>query len=176
MRLLPEFFQIYVLYIDRVKGVIPILIFSNKFTQKNKMQIFLIKFHPIRFLDPENETDSEQINLIYNGEVYYAKRVKLKIKDKNFEKAYIILILKKELSIYGTDLLNIITDIIKKNFSYSLNNYLKSEILKEDLIKSSRREEIIKEGKIVKENIKKQLRKICEKYFESVIYSLEKIY
>ncbi|MFX1503299.1 MAG: hypothetical protein ACFFDH_20220 [Promethearchaeota archaeon] len=176
MRLFPEFFQIYVLYIDRVKSIIPILIFSNNFTQKNEKQIFPIKFHPIRFLDPENETDFEQINLIYNGEVYFAKRVKLKINDKNFEKAYIILVLKEELSIYGADLLNIITDILKKNFSSSLNNYLKSEILKQNLIKSSRIKEIIKEGKIVKENIKKHLKKICENYFDFVLYSLEKIY
>ena len=120
MALLSEFCQIYILYFDEVKGLIPILIFSNEFIKKNEKQIRPIKFYPIWFLDSENERDFEQINLVYNGKVYFAKKFKTllkrkpRIKDENFDKAVIIIVLPKEFDIYGYDLLNIITKTVKK--------------------------------------------------------------
>lgn len=180
MALLSEFCQIYVLHFDEVKGLLPILIFSNEFIKKNEKQILPIKFHPIWFLDSENERDFEQINLVYNGKVYFAKKFKTllkrkpRIKDENFDKVVIIIVLPKEFDIYGSDLLNIITKTIKKNFGPSLYQIIESEILKENLIKSPRIIEIIKRGEIIKENIKNHLKKIWENYFDSKIYFYEK--
>ena len=183
MALLSEFCQIYILHFDEVKGLIPILIFSNEFIKKNEKQIRPIKFHPIWFLDSENERDFEQIKLVYNGKVYFAKKFKTflerkkrkpRIKDEKFDKVVIIIVLPKEFSIYGSDLLNIITKMIKKNFGPSLYQIIESEILKENLIKSPRIIEIIKRGEIIKENIKNHLKKISENYFDSKIYFYEK--
>ena len=180
MALLSEFCQIYILYFDEVKGLIPILIFSNEFIKKNEKQIRPIKFYPIWFLDSENERDFEQINLVYNGKVYFAKKFKTlikrkpRIKDENFDKAVIIIVLPKEFDMYGYDLLNIITKTVKKNFRPSLNQIIESEILKESLIKSPRIIEIIKRGEILKENIINHLKKIWDYYFDSIIYSYEK--
>ena len=180
MALLSEFCQIYILYFDEVKGLIPILIFSNEFIKKNEKQIRPIKFYPIWFLDSENERDFEQINLVYNGKVYFAKKFKTllkrkpRIKDENFDKAVIIIVLPKEFDIYGYDLLNIITKTVEKNFRPSLNQIIESEILKKSLIKSPRIIEIIKRGEILKENIINHLKKIWENYFDSIIYSYEK--
>jgi len=180
LALLSEFCQIYILYFDEVKGLIPILIFSNEFIKKNEKQIRPIKFYPIWFLDSENERDFEQINLVYNGKVYFAKKFKTllkrkpRIKDENFDKAVIIIVLPKEFDIYGYDLLNIITKTVEKNFRPSLNQIIESEILKKSLIKSPRIIEIIKRGEILKENIINHLKKIWENYFDSIIYSYEK--
>ncbi len=174
MALLTKFCQIYVLYFDEVKGLIPILIFSNEFMKKNEKIILPIKFHPIRLLDSEKERDFEQINLIYNGKVYFAKRFKTRIKNVNFGKVFVILVLKKEFNIYGSDLLNVIINTIKKSFGYSLNHVIDSEDLKENLIKSPRLIEIIKKGETIKENIKNHLKKILDNYFDSIIYPFEK--
>jgi len=183
LALLSEFCQVYILHFDEVKGLIPILIFSNEFIKKNEKQILPIKFHPIWFLDSENERDFEQIKLVYNGKVYFAKKFKTflkkkkrkhRIKDEKFDNVVIIIVLLKEFNIYGSDLLNIITKTIKKNFGPSLNQIIESEILKENLIKSPRIIEIIKRGEIIKEKIKNHLEKIWENYFDSIIYSYEK--
>lgn len=183
MALLSEFCQIYILHFDEVKGLIPISIFSNEFIKKNEKQIRPIKFHPIWFLNSENLRGFEQVNLVYNGKVYLAKKFKIflerkkrkpRIKGENFDKVVIIIVLPKEFDIYGSDLLNIITKIIKKNFGRSLNQVIESEILKENLIKSPRIIEIITRGELVKENIKNHLKKIWENYFDSLMYSYEK--
>lgn len=174
MVLLTEFCQIYILYFDDVIGLIPILIFSNEFIKKNEKQILPIKLHPIRLLDSENERDFEQINLKYNGKVYFAKRFKPKFNNKNFGKVFIILVLTKEINIYGSDLLNDIKNTIKKDFGYSLKTLIKSEILKESLIKTPSIVEIIKKGEIVKEDIRNRLKQIWRNYFDSIIYSYEK--
>lgn len=171
MELLPDFCQIYILYLDEIKGLIPSLIFSNNFIKKNEKQIFPIKFHPILLLDSEKENDFQQINLVYNGKVYCAKRFNNKIKTGKF---FIILVLTKEYNIYGSDLLDVITNTIKKNFGDSLNQVIESEILKENSIKSPRIVEIIKKGESTKANIKKHLKRIWENYFESKTYSFEK--
>lgn len=164
----------YILYFDDVTGLIPILVFSNEFIKKNEEQIDPIKFHPIRLLDSENERDFGQINLIYNGKVYSAKRFRTNINNKNFGKVFIILVLTKEINTYGSDLLNFITNIIKKDFEYSLKTLIESEVLKESLIKTPSIVEIIKKGEIVKEDIRNRLKQIWRNYFDSIIYSYEK--
>ena len=82
MALLSKFCQIYILHFDDVKGLIPTLIFSNEFIKKNEKQIRPIKFHPILFLDSENDRDFEQIKLVYNGKVYFAKKFKTFLERK----------------------------------------------------------------------------------------------
>ncbi|MFW9819516.1 MAG: hypothetical protein ACFFE5_07890 [Candidatus Thorarchaeota archaeon] len=174
MELLPEFCQIYILYLDVAKGLIPILIFSNSFIKKNEKQILPIKFHPILLLDSEKEKDFQQINLIYNGKVYCAKRFNNKITNENSGKLFIVLVLPKDYNIYGSDLLDLTTNTIKKNFGDSLNQIIESEILKENSVKPPRIVEIIKKGESIKANIKKYLKRIWEDYFESKTYSFEK--
>lgn len=174
MTLLTEFCQIYILYFDDVTGLIPILVFSNEFIKKNEEHIVPIKFHPIRLLDSENERKFEQVNLKYNGKVYFAKRFKPNFNNKNFGKVFIILVLTKEINIYGSDLLNDIKNTIKKDFGYSLKTFIESEILKESLIKTPSIVEIIKKGEIVKEDIRNRLKQIWRNYFDSIIYPYEK--
>jgi len=170
LALLTKTCQIYLLYFDHLKGLIPILIFSNEFNKKNEEQIVPIKFHPIIHLYSENEKTFEHINLIYNGKVYFAKRLKI----KNVGKIFIILVLTKEFNVYGSDLLNICTNLIKKRFGYSLNEVIASEFLNENLIKSPKLLKIIKKGEIIKEDIRNQLKKVWENYFESIVFSYEK--
>ena len=174
MELLADFGQIYILYSDEVNGLIPILIFSNDFIKMNEKQILPIKFHPILLLDSKKEKEFQQINLIYNGKIYCAKGFRNKVKTETFGKLFIILVLTKEDHIYGSDLLNLIINTIKKNFGDSLNLLIESEILKENSIKSPRIIEIIKKGESIKVNIKKHLKKIWENYFESKNYSFQK--
>jgi hypothetical protein len=174
LEFLSDFCQIYVLYFDEVKGLIPILIFSNDFFKKNEKQILPIKLHPILLLDSEKEKDFQQINLIYNGKVYCAKRFNNKIKTENSGKLFIILILSKEYNIYVSNLLDVITNTIKKNFGDSLNQVIESEFLKENLIKSPKIIEIIKKGETIKANMKKHLKLIWKNYFELKKYSIEK--
>ncbi|MFX1573832.1 MAG: hypothetical protein ACFFB0_13870 [Promethearchaeota archaeon] len=183
MALLSEFCQIYILHFNEIKGLIPILIFSNEFIEKNENQIRPIKFHPIWFLNSENLRGFEQVNLVYNEKVYFAKKFKIflerkkrkpRIKEENFDKIVIIIVLPREFDIYGSDLLNILMKTVKKNFSPSLNQIIESEILKENLIISPKIKEIIKRADIVKENIRNNLIKICENYFNSLKYPYEK--
>lgn len=183
MVLLSGLCQIYILYFDKVKGQIPLLIFPNECIKNNEQELHPIKFHPIWYMDAENQRGFEQVNLVYKGKVYIAKKFKIflkrkkrrvRFKDENFDIAVIIIVLPKKSDIYGSDLLRIITKTIKKNFRTLLYHIVESEILKENLIKTPKIIEIIKRGDFIKENIKNQVKKIWERYFNSIKHYYEK--
>jgi len=171
------------MYCDEIRGIFPLLIFPDESIKNNDKIMRPINFHPIWFLNTEGEADSEHIDLSYNGKIYFAKKYQMfseieegnaNYKETPFNKIAVIMVLPKEMSFYRKVFLKIISETIIKEFKGFFYKIIKTETLKEDLIKIPKNEKIIKEGEILKENIKDFLKTILENYFSSIVHYYKK--
>lgn len=170
MALSPELYQIFIIYFDEINGYIPLLIFPDDFIKNDEKLMRPIKFHPIWFLNAKDQKDSEQINLIYDGKVYFAKKRKLGLREKTFDIIVVIIALPKEMALYGSKFLNLISEFVIEEFEDLFYQIIESEILKENLIKTPESREIIKKGDILKIEMKNLIKNIWGDYFSSTIY------
>ena len=142
-----------------------------------------INFHPIWFLNTEEETDSEHVDLIYNGKIYFAKKFQIfseikesevNYKEAPFNMIAVIMVIPKEMSFSRKLLLKIISEPIIKDFNGHFQKIIESETLKEDLIRTPKNEIIINKGDVLKENIKNFLKTVLEDYFSIIIQYYQK--
>ncbi|MFW9946263.1 MAG: hypothetical protein ACFFDX_05480 [Candidatus Odinarchaeota archaeon] len=176
-KFLTEIGQIYILYFDEIKGHIPLLIFPDDSIKNNIEKMRPIKFHPIWFLNFEDKSDFEHVDLIYDGKGYFGKKFQITskrrkrragIREETLDVIIVIIALPKELDLFGLNLLNIITKMIRTNYEQFFYQIIESEILKENLIKTPEILELIKRGDSIKETIKHQIKEIWKHYIDSV--------
>ncbi|MBY8989538.1 MAG: hypothetical protein KGD58_02195 [Candidatus Lokiarchaeota archaeon] len=162
------------MYCDEVRGIFPLLIFPDESIKNSEYLMRPINFHPIWFLDTERETDSEHVDLTYNGKIYFAKKFRIvsevgkkkgEYKETPFNMMAVITVFPKEMSIYKNTFSKIISEAIIKDFKDYFHKIIKSEKLKTDLIKIPRNEKFIKEGDFLKEIIKNFLDIILQDRF-----------
>lgn len=166
------------MYCDEIRGIFPLLIFPEESIKSDDKIMTPINFHPIWFLSTEGEIESEYVNLIYEGKVYFAKKYQFySEKDERkanhieafFKKIAIILVLPKDMNFYRRIFLKTALEAISKDFKSCFYKIVESEILKEDLIKIPKNESIIKEGEVMKKKIKNILNSIFFRSFPSQI-------
>jgi len=182
LTLFPELYQIFILYFDEINRDIPLLIFPDEFIKDDEEKMRPVKFHPIWFLDAKNQKDSGHINLVYDGKVYFAKKFQIfsrkkkrraGLREKTLDTIVVIIVLPKEMELYGSNFLNIILKFVVEDFEDLIYQIIESEILKEKLIKTPESKEIIKKGDILKLYIKNLMKNIWEDYLSSIIHFYE---
>jgi len=168
------------MYFDEIMGIIPLLIFPDDSIKNDENLMRPIKYHPIWFLKSQECTKSENIDLIYNGKVYSGKKYKMLLKTKkrivkskeaDFDTVVLILVFLRKLNLFGKNYLNIVSEIIMKNYENSFQKIKDSEILKFHLFKNSKSKKIIPEGSFEKNKILTLLNNILEDYLSLINYS-----
>jgi hypothetical protein len=170
--------DVYLLYFDELLGHIPLLICPDEPLKKTDDVMHFISFHPIWFLNEKSQDSLNRIDLEYNEKMYFAKRFFIKslrkkrragLEQANFEKIVLILVLPADLDIFGGALLNKITEKIMIKYENSLPNVIESEIVKKEILKTDRIKEIIRNGDLVRNELKNTIENVCKEYFSSVI-------
>ena len=117
MTLVSELIKVYILYHNKIMNIIPLIIYPDENFDNNKEILRPIKYHPIWFLDFNEQDDSEHIDITYNEKVYCARKFKIKSEksklkqefyDETFDTIDIIIVLPKILDLYGLNFLSIV--------------------------------------------------------------------
>lgn len=161
------------MYCDDIRGIFPLLIFPDEFIKDNKKKMAPVNFHPIWALSAKGESNSDNINLIYRGNIYIAREYQFYPEIEERKTHYIealckkivsILVLPKKMNLLRRNFLKIALENTIQEFKLFFHKIVISEILKQDLIKLPKNESVIKEGEILKENIKNLLKNILLEY------------
>ncbi|MHA1195989.1 MAG: hypothetical protein ACTSRH_03220 [Promethearchaeota archaeon] len=170
--------DVYVMYFDEERGHIPLLIYPTEKLKDDKNFMRPIKYHPIWFLSVNEQEALDHIDLEFKGYIFFGKKFltlsrrkkrRAGLNEETPENIVIIVCLPEDLEIFGDDLIQILTKEIKEQFSDKLYRLIEYEILKEELIKTPKIQEILEEGKYIKEELFDLIANICQKYFNSVI-------
>ncbi|MFX1393896.1 MAG: hypothetical protein ACFFAH_10010 [Promethearchaeota archaeon] len=173
-----DFCEVYLLYFDESKGPIPLLIYPDESFKDDLGKMRLIYRHPIWFLDIENYNAFNRIDLEYNGKIYFAKKFSVSSKRKKRraglnqntpETIILIIAIPTDIDIFGSVLLNRVTETIKTNFKSTLYQIIESEIAKDEIIKTFNIKEIIQKGDLLKNRLRKLIEITCKEYLKSVI-------
>ncbi len=174
----PDLVQVFIMHFDEAYGNIPLLIFPDESIKDNEKLVRLLKYHPIWFLESEDQVNDEHIDLIYDGKAYLARKYQITsqlgkcqtyLPKKAFDLIVVFIIVPKELASYGLSFLNEITEIILKEFKYCLSEIIESEILKENTIKTPKMRKTIEKGELLKEQIINLISIRQEEYFSSIL-------
>ncbi len=173
-----ELCEIYLLYFDEIRGIIPFLIYPNSIIKSDKEKMRPIETHYIKWIDLKEQAKFDGIELGYGEKTYFARKFitltqrqmyKSKNKNDNYETISIILALPNDISIFGKDLLLKLTTNIIKNFEGRLFRIVESEIAKEEIIKTNIIKKIIKDGVDIKKEVNEIIKSTCKDFFSSVI-------
>ncbi|MFX0009030.1 MAG: hypothetical protein ACFE9R_01840 [Candidatus Hermodarchaeota archaeon] len=170
--------EIYLLYFDEVIGHVFLLTCPKTINTLEKTKKSIIMHHPIWFLDFEDETTINRIDLEYKGVMYFARKFlvmseRLKKRSGSTEDlndtVIVIITLSAELDIFGGELLNLLTNNLMSKFHNLFYKLIESEIAKLEIIKSRTVLELIEKGEKIKEEIRQLITSVCKSYFSSVI-------
>jgi len=173
-----ELCYVYVLYFDEEKGHIPLIMFPNEDLKEDKSFMRPIKYHPIWFLEMEESEALDHIDLEYKGFTFFGKKFLAKSKrekrragleEETPETIIIIISLPNDLDIFGDELIRQITELIRKKYEEQLYEVIECEIAREEVIKTPKIKQCIKEGQQTKDKIREDIRNTCKQFFSSVI-------
>ncbi len=173
-----ELCEIYLLYFDEIRGIIPFLIYPSSIIKSDKEKMRPIKSHYIKWIDLKEQAKFDDIELGYGNKTYFARKFitltqrqmyKSKHKYDNYETISIILALPNDISIFGKNLLLKLTTEIIKNFEGRLFRIVESEIAKEEIIKTNTIKKIIKDGADLKKEVNEIIKSTCKDFFSIVI-------
>ncbi|TXT60738.1 MAG: hypothetical protein BAJALOKI2v1_80030 [Promethearchaeota archaeon] len=175
---LEEICYVYLMYFDESKGHVPLLMFPDEKLKENKDFMRPIKYHPIWFLDVEEQEALDHIDLEFKGYTFFGKKFYTKsgrkkrragLDEETPETIVIIISLPEDLDIFGDELILKLTEVIKSKFGDKLKDVIECEISKEEIIKTKKIKDCIESGEKIREQMKKVLEKACKEYFSSVI-------
>ncbi len=177
-KLVTRNFEIYILYFDEAIGHVPLLIYPKESFKSDPKKMRRVKFHPIWFLDITEKGVSDHINLIYEGNVCYAKKFftiskrkkrRAGLKDDTPETIIIIITLPTSIYPYGIKFLDLITENIIENFKHKFYQIIESEIAKDEIIKTAEINDIIKNGDLLKDELRSLINKTSKEYLLKII-------
>ncbi|MFX1259823.1 MAG: hypothetical protein ACFFAN_18380, partial [Promethearchaeota archaeon] len=142
-----KLYVVYVLYFDEERGHIPLLIHPsvNDDLKYDKSFMRPIKYHPIWFLEIEEQAELDHIDLEFKNYLFLgrkflttSKRKKRRagFKEETPETIVIIICIPNDIAIFGDELIQIMTEKIRENFEDKLFKIIECEIAKEQIIKS----------------------------------------
>ncbi|MFX1258847.1 MAG: hypothetical protein ACFFAN_13380 [Promethearchaeota archaeon] len=177
-----ELCEIFLLYFDETIGHVPFLIHPDESIKDDPEKMNPINIHSIWFLDIKDHERLDRIDLEYNGKIYFAKKLLTPSKrkkrrsglyDESFETIVIIIALPADMDVFGGDLLNQMTNTIIKYFESTLYQIIESEVLKYEIIKTTRIKQIIKKGDFLKKKLRDSIKNTCKEYFSSIVKQID---
>ena len=153
----------YVLYFDEARGHIPLLIYPDDKYKDDKKYMRPIKYHSIWFLSSDDLSALDHIDLEYKGFTYFGKKFFTKSKRKKRragleedtpETIVIIVSLPNDIEIFGDGLIRKLTKEIQENYDEQLYKIIECEIAKEQVIKTEKVKSCIREGTVIKEELR----------------------
>ncbi|MHA1273047.1 MAG: hypothetical protein ACTSVV_17370 [Promethearchaeota archaeon] len=171
-----ELCVVYILYFDEERGHVPLLIYPSEKYKNNKKFMRPIRYHSIWFLPVE--ADLDHIDLEYKGYTFFGKKFLTKSKRKKRraglveetpETIVIIVSLPNDLSIFGDELIRILTQKIREDFEDKLFQIIECEVAKESVIKTPKIKECIEKGTKIKVFLRELIEKTTKEYFNKVI-------
>ena len=171
---------VYVLYFDEERGHIPLLIYPQE-TEKlksNKKFMRPIKYHSIWFLDIDDGGVLDHIDVEYKGFTFFGKKFKTEsrrekrragLETETPETIVVIVALPNDLEIFGDELIQIMTKEIRAKFENDLYKIIESEIAQEEIIKSPKIKEKLKEGTKIKVLLRDLIDNTYKDYFAKTI-------
>ena len=174
--------EVYILYFDESKGPIPLLIYPDESIKNNPEKMRLINIHPIWFLDIKEHENFNRIDLEYERKMFFAKKFfvnserkkrRAGLREDSPETIILIIALPSDIDIFGSALLNKITGAIITNFNNNLYQIIESEIVRYELVKSSKFRELIIKGDSLKKRLNNLIERICNEFFESFIEQID---
>ncbi len=179
-----ELCVIYVLYFDEARGHIPLIIYPIDIDnlKENKKFMRPVKFHPIWFLDVEEQSALDHIDLEFKNFTFFGKKFltmskrqkrRAGLKEETPETIVLIVSLPKDIDIFGDEILREMTKTIRENFEEKLFKIIEYEIAKKDVIKTDKVKKIIKEGKKIKEELYELLERTSKDYFSRAIKQVD---
>ncbi|MFX1569155.1 MAG: hypothetical protein ACFFCV_12395 [Promethearchaeota archaeon] len=178
MSLDAEIIQVFVMYYNKILNILPLIIYPDENLEKEEEILRPIKFHPIWFLDFNEQNDFEHIDITYNGKVYCARKYKIITKRRNIKQEFnddnldtivIIIVLPKVLDIYGLNFLSVVSEAILSENIDSFYKIIESEIFKKNVIQTPTIKNLIKSGDSLKMEINGILKNIWDDYFQKVV-------
>jgi len=173
--------DIYIMYFDESRGHIPLFIYpEEKFIKLRDNRTFMrpIKYHPIWFLTVDEQEALDHIDLEFKGYIFFGKKFLTKSKriksragmeDDTPETIIIIVSLPNDIEIFGDDLIRLLVEKIKEQFSDKLYELIEYDICKNEIIKTPKIKQIIKEGEKIKNDLNDLITVTCRAYFSTAI-------
>ena len=183
-KLLEELCVVYVLYFDEVLGHMPLVIFpiEGDKLKDNKKFMRPIKYHPIWFLDVEEQSALDHIDLDFKNFIFFGKKFLMKsertkrrmgLQADTPEVVVVIVSLPKEIDLFGDDLIREMTEQIQKKFENQLYKIIDAENAKKEIIQTKKSKDSVKEGNMIKDNLYNLIEKISNDYFSRVIKTVD---
>lgn len=183
-KFLEELCVVYVLYFDEALGHMPLIIYpiEGDRLKDNKKFMRPIKYHPIWFLDVEEQSALDHIDLDFKNFIFFGKKFLMKserkkkrmgLQEDTPEVVVVIVSLPKEIDMFGDDLIREMTEGIQKKFEDKLYKIIESENAKKQIIKTEKLKEIINEGIQIKDNLYNLIEKVSNDYFSKVIKTVD---
>ena len=183
-RLLEELCVVYVLYFDEALGHMPLVIFpiEGDMLKDNKKFMRPIKYHPIWFLDVEEQSALDHIDLDFKNFIFFGKKFLMKserkkkrsgLQEDTPEVVVVIVSLPKEIDMFGDDLIREMTEIIQAKFENQLYKIIDAENASKEIIQSKKTKDLIKEGAMIKDNLYSVIEKTSNNYFSKVIKTVD---
>ncbi len=173
-----ELCVVYVLYFDEKHGHLPLLIYPDDKYKDDKSIMRPIKYHSIWFMDIEEVSALDHIDLEYKGNTYFGKKFLTKSKRKKRraglevetpETIVLIVSLPNDLNLFGDELIKRIYELIRKNFEDKLFEIIESEIAKDEVIKTPKIKKRIATGTKLKERLRELIDNTCNEFFSRTI-------
>ena len=183
-RLLEELCVIYVLYFDEALGHMPLVIYpiEGDKLKDNKKFMRPIKYHPIWFLEVEEQNLLDHIDLDFKNFIFFGKKFLMKsdrkkkrmgLQEDTPEVVVVIVSLPKEIDMFGDDLIREMTEIIQRKFENQLYKIIDAENAKNEIVQTKKTKDLIKEGALIKDNLYSVIEKTSNNYFSKVIKKVD---
>ena len=183
-KLLEELCVVYVLYFDEALGHMPLVIYpiEGDKLKDNKKFMRPIKYHPIWFLEVEEQSALDHIDLDFKNFIFFGKKFLMKserkkkrmgLQEDTPEVVVVIVSLPKEIDMFGDDLIREMTEEIQKKFENHLYKIIEAESAKKEIIQTKKIKDLVKEGNMIKDNLYNVIEKISNNYFSRVIKTVD---
>ncbi len=168
---------VYILYFDEALGHMPLLIYPDDKLKNDKKFMRPIRYHSIWFLDVEETSALDHIDLEYKGFTFFGKKFLTKsnrekrragLEKETPETIVIIVSMPNDISIFGSDLIRKLTKEIRDKFEDKLFQVIEGETVKDAIIKTPKIKECIDNATKIKVFLRELIDNITKEYFDRI--------
>ncbi|MHA1269472.1 MAG: CBS domain-containing protein [Candidatus Helarchaeota archaeon] len=170
-------YNVFLCYFDEARGHLPLYTYPARL-KNDENELKIIKIHSIWFLDISLKNNLQHVDLEFHNKVYMAvkflgkswrEKTRAGLEKETPETYVLILSIPKQFSFLGSELLMSLYSKIHIHAD-KLYILIKKELASYKVIKSEKDKTIIKEGKLIEE----ELNKYCENLLPDIPSDLEK--
>jgi len=169
---------VYVMYFDEAQGHMPLLIYPDDKYRNNKTFMRPIKYHPIWFLSLDESDALDHIDLEFKGYTFFGKKFlthskrkkrRAGLEEETPETIVVILSLPNKIELFGDELIRLLSQGVRNKYEDKLFEIIDSEILKEEVIKSTKIKKRIEKGDSIKKELRELIENTANTFFSDVI-------